>query len=710
MKDEILQILSQVFGINSLYSYQNKALPYILEDNNLVVSAPTASGKTLVGYMSIIKSLLQKRKAIYLTPLKALAEEKYRDLKNLEKLGFKVSISTGDYDRVDRELYKSDVIICTYEKFDSLIRHDKNWLELGGTLVADEVHMIGDPERGPTLEVALTKVLLSGEYQIVGLSATMPNGEEIAKWLNAEYIYTEWRPVQLYKGIYYSGAIFLYDGSELMDRIEIEKKDVGGLIEYFLENRGQALIFVNSRSRAESFANKITHITSKYVNIEAVMRGLSEISKNIGREGMTELESKVYDLVKYGVSFHHAGLSLAARSTIEEAFLKNYIKVIVATPTLAAGCNLPARLSLVLDSYRYTKYGRDLIPRREIEQMLGRAGRPQYDKYGYGVIHARSAKEFEDVYEKYFLKPIEPVYSNLANERSLRMHILAFIAEYPKTGEDIIKIIEKTFYGMSFGTQAIRRAINRILTYLEVNDAIKMEERKFTTTKFGKRVSELYIDPATAIEFRKFLFDYEKKDSMHPVAVFYIVSKSPDMGIYLKPSRRHEVLIGDFLVKNEGVVPVDEDIIYEDEDVIRALYAALILYDWINEMPENLIYEKWRVGIGDLRTLVSNAEWLTYSLSEIARLIGSRHYRPIRDIVERVKYGVKEELLELTRIKNVGRKRARTLYRYGIKSIDDILKIGPEGLKRFPGIGEELAKSIYEESLKLRIKYFGRET
>ncbi|MCD6503298.1 MAG: DEAD/DEAH box helicase [Euryarchaeota archaeon] len=698
--NDILKIIKEIFGIRELYYYQKKALPCVLEGRNVIVAAPTAAGKTIIGYIGIVNSLLLGKRAIYLTPLKTLAEEKYRELKELERLGYITTISTGDYDKVEKEVYKSDVVVCTYEKFDSMLRHDKNILNNVGTLVADEIHMVGDPERGPALEISLTKTLLNEGTQIIGLSATMPNGEDLAKWLDAVYIHTDWRPVKLYKGIHYKDKIILYDGSEPIDYISLEGPDITHLLKYFLENKGQALIFVNARNRAENLANKLSDFASKYVDPASILKNVSGLSKEISRDGITELERKDYQLMLKGIAFHHAGLSLAARSTIEHAFLRNIIKIIVATPTLAAGCNLPARVSIVLDVYRYGKYGIDLISRREVEQMIGRAGRPQYDKEGYGLIHASTQRSLEEIYHKYFVTPMEPVYSNLSNRRALRAYTLSFVVERPQTYNSIIELFSKTFFGWIFGVEKIRDVLSNILTYLLMEDFIKHNAGRYEPTPLGKRVSELYIDPLTAAEFKRFIEECPSRPLPHPIEVFYVISRTPDMNIRLTPSRSRISYILEKIEEDEVLSEVFSRREIESDDDIRALFVAFILNDWINEMPESILYEKWNIGIGDLRVLTNTAEWLVYSLAEISRMLGSPLYDYFVGLTFRVKYGVKEELIPLVVLRNVGRKRAREMYKVGIKSPRDIVKIGISGLKRIPGIGDELAKVIYEEALK----------
>ncbi len=201
-------------NITLLNSAQKKAVKQgLLEYKNLLVCTPTGSGKTAIATLAITKSLVEhKGKAVYLVPLKALANEKYKDYKQLfEGTNIKVGISTGDPESKDSWLSECDLLLLTVEKMDSLIRHHAPWLKDVKVVVIDEVHLLNDPGRGPTLEVLIIilKEILKN-IQLIALSATIGNPEELAEWLNAELVIDSWRPVELHKGIYLDGEVKFY--------------------------------------------------------------------------------------------------------------------------------------------------------------------------------------------------------------------------------------------------------------------------------------------------------------------------------------------------------------------------------------------------------------------------------------------------------------------------------------------------------------------
>ncbi|MBN4049272.1 DEAD/DEAH box helicase [archaeon AH-315-M20] len=181
----------------------------LLEGKNLLVCTPTASGKTLIAELAALKSIIEaKGKAIYIVPLKALASEKYKDFKNRYGHIIKIALSIGDIDSNDAYLIDYDLLIVTAEKMDSLLRHHAPWVSLISTIIIDEIHLLNDPSRGPTLEILITILRqLLKKSQIIGLSATIGNPEELAEWLDAKLIIDNWRPVKLHKGIYLDGEI-----------------------------------------------------------------------------------------------------------------------------------------------------------------------------------------------------------------------------------------------------------------------------------------------------------------------------------------------------------------------------------------------------------------------------------------------------------------------------------------------------------------------
>ncbi|TFH12174.1 DEAD/DEAH box helicase, partial [Candidatus Bathyarchaeota archaeon] len=248
-------------GIESLYPPQEDAVKTgVLDGKNLVLASPTASGKTLIAELCALKHVLERGgKVLYLTPLRALTWEKYEefqvytDIEKPDGKKIKVGVSTGDMDNNSPWLQAYDIVICTNEKCDSLLRHRSPWMSGISLVIADEVHLIGS-DRGPTLEVSLARLRqMTPGIQILALSATISNASEIAEWLKAESVTTEWRPVELREGVALGSHINFKDG-QVKSIEEYHKQDSINLALNSIDDGGQALIFMESRRRAESTA------------------------------------------------------------------------------------------------------------------------------------------------------------------------------------------------------------------------------------------------------------------------------------------------------------------------------------------------------------------------------------------------------------------------------------------------------------------------
>jgi helicase len=411
-------------GITDLYPPQAEALPAALEGKNIVLAIPTASGKTLVAYLAILKKVMAHRKALYIVPLRALAREKYDELKQFESLGISVGLSVGDYDSKGDELERYDILIATSEKADSLLRHRTNWLNQISIIIADEIHLINDPNRGPTLEVILALFRqINPAAQIIALSATINNSLELALWLNADHFTSEWRPVELKEGVYFDGDVYFGDNSVLP--VEKTGNAVQDLVLDILKAKGQCLIFVNTRRSAENLAETLGDTIIQTLN-DGEITELVDASEKLrtAQLEITTMISRLKNMIKKGGAFHHAGLTNTHRKIVEENFRNGKIKVLVATPTLAAGINLPARRVIIRDLGRYdANFGYRPIPVLEIKQMFGRAGRPKYDTVGEAIAIAKGDSDKSKIMERYILGEPERIYSKLGMEANHSVRI-----------------------------------------------------------------------------------------------------------------------------------------------------------------------------------------------------------------------------------------------------------------------------------------------
>jgi len=371
MKPQKLEAkIRELNGFEKFNPMQSKALRKEIYNKSVVISAPTASGKTVVAELSALNSIINEgKKVVYTCPLKAIASEHYRDFKKKysNSLGIRVALSTGDMDSSSKYLSRYDLIFCTNEKIDSLIRHQAEWLKQVGLLVADEVHEL-DSDRGATLEMVISKLrFILPKLKILALSATIPNANELAEWLEAELIESDYRPVKLKEGILLENTIHFPKGKTELSE---QEEQLLAVIDNTLELKKQALFFMNTRRNAEALAKKATKTVGKKLSPKEKqsLLGLSEKVEGV-LESPTEQCRLLGSLIKSGVSFHHAGLLPKQRELVEDGFKDGKIKIISATPTLAAGVNLPSFRVVIPTLYRYTRYGMQRISVREYKQM-----------------------------------------------------------------------------------------------------------------------------------------------------------------------------------------------------------------------------------------------------------------------------------------------------------------------------------------------------
>jgi helicase len=697
-------------GYDNLYPPQEDAINAgVLKGKNLVLASPTASGKTLIAELCVIKNILTKGgKALYLTPLRALASEKYEDFRKYSGLAkpdgekVKVAISTGEYDRSDQWLSRYDVIFATNEKADSLLRHRTGWIRDISTVVADEVHLLNEADRGPTLEVVLTRLMhINPKIQFLALSATIRNAEEVAEWLKAVPITTEWRPVPLREGVYCNGEIQFKDGSART----IPAVCGDSILDIALEivgSGGQVLIFAETRKSSVQMGKK-TSIVLKGRISKQEDKGLKLLAKKLLETGeKTRLSEILAEQIQFGAGFHHAGLPTAHRRLVEDAFRKGHIKILSATPTLAAGVNLPARTVVVSSYMRYEPgYGRYPISVLEYKQLCGRAGRPKYDKFGEAVLVAISGDEQDQLMQNYVLAEPENLWSKLAVEKILRPHVLATIATgYAHTENGLYEFFGKTFYAFQYDPKMIQTKIGDILAYLCKEGMTEFEGARIQATDFGRRVSELYIDPVTAVIMRDGL--QSKPKEMTDLTFLHLISHTPDIAPKLYPRRRESEELEVFAAAHsvELMFPIPDLLMeqVEYEEFLAELKSSAVLMDWIDEATEDRILDRYKVEPGDLLRLVEMADWLLYSAHELAGLFGQKEFLPyLTQLRLRVQTGVKKELVPLVRLRGIGRVRARTLYSAGYKTINDLRKASVSELMKIPLIGSALSKKIKEE-------------
>jgi helicase len=376
--------------------------------------------------------------------------------------------------------------------------------------------------------------------------------------------------------------------------------------------------------------------------------------------------------------------------------------VLTATPTLAFGVNLPARIVVIQDYRRFEAgFGNYPISVLEYKQMAGRAGRPKYDKFGESVLIAKTSDEADYLMESYVMAKPEKIWSRLAVEKIIRAHVLAIVAsDFAHSEEGIYEFFAKTFYAYQYDVKAIKNIIDKILKSLYDEQMLDFSKNGVCATKFGKRVSELYIDPLSAVIIRDAICS--KPACLTDFGLLALVSHTSDMGPVMRPYARVFDVLTLQLEKHRDELFTEVPSEYVDhftyEQFLGEIKTALVMKSWIEEVSEEKLIEQFGVQPGDLYRTIENAKWLIHATDELAQLFGQKEILPLTgELVERVSKGIKSELLPIVKLEGVGRARGRIMFNAGYKSIEDLKSASIEDLTNLPLVGPRLAKKIKEQ-------------
>jgi len=697
-------------GYRELYPPQAEAVERgLLDGKSMLLAMPTASGKTLLAELAMLRAALSGRRSLYIVPLRALASEKYDSFQKFKELGVAVGISTGDLDKKDERLGRNQIIIATSEKADSLMRNGASWVRDLSVLVVDEIHLLNDPGRGPTLEMTITKLRhCNPGLQIIALSATVANAGEMASWLEADMVCSDWRPIQLREGIICNERLVFSDGEAPLAG---GKDESAALVRDTLSQSAQILIFENSRKNAEAAASRLSALL---VPDEAT----KELSSRILASGESETAVRLAACVSHGVAFHHAGLLPEQRRLVEQGFRESRIKVIASTPTLAAGLNLPARRVLIR-SYKRYEYGRGMapIPVIEYRQMAGRAGRPGLDPYGESFLLAKNSAEMNELFEHYINGSPEEIWSKLASQSALRTHILSTIAAgFARSDSELKAFMATTFYAQQQDSWQLDVTVEKVLQFLKENGMISDVEEELLPSKLGSLVSKLYIDPLSAVIMLEALerkradrsigqatmksspftpaLDLSRAASKAPteLGLIHLITMTPNMDLLYVQSA--DGWVEEFIDQHQSEL-YDED---NYDYLLREAKTAAMLMDWIGEVNENQIASRYRIGPGDIRRTAETAQWLMHSLAELSKQLDLGITFKAEQLAERIHYGASQDLLGLLNLKGIGRVRARKLYLSGITSLEKLKVADQAGISRL--LGPRIAERIFHQLKK----------
>jgi replicative superfamily II helicase len=686
--EDVVPEFAEAFPFESFNRMQREALPAILEtDENVVVSAPTASGKTALAELAICRTLRNDGTALFLAPLRALTNEKEDEWDRFEELGYSVYVVTGERDLNPRRAERADILVMTPEKADSATRkHDSprySFITDVDCCVIDEVHLLDSDRRGAVLEVTISRLRRLCDTRVVALSATMQNVADVADWLDAPPEATfefgdDYRPVPLSAGV----ETYAHGDNAFADKYRRLYRALD-LAQPHIEDGGQALVFVASRQDTVRAAEKARDVIAER-DIEIGSRGDYDFHTDAEELNNDTLRQSVVD----GVGFHHAGLSRADKNRVEEWFREGKIQLLFSTSTLAWGVNLPARCVVIRDTKLHDPLEGevDMSP-LDILQMLGRAGRPGYDDAGYAYVVCDGSDA--DKYRR-LLRDGKPIESRLAED--LDSHLNAEIAlGVVDDIEDVMDWLETTFYYTRAqsapdkydAADALRDRVSSTLKRLVDGGFVDQSGLEIEPTGLGKLTSQFYLRLDTAEGFYR-LCERAADDDTPELDESAVLRTVADAGEFDSVSaRRDERETFGAVLGNEG----------DDLDAGNRKVLAILRAGMDGTTPGELQSDAWVIRQNALRMLAALRAFCE-------RFAAPRDANLVRRIEARVEHGISADAVGLTAIEGVGKGRAQKLASEGLQTPADVRAAGVDGLVS-AGLSEGLAERVLQQAKSL---------
>jgi replicative superfamily II helicase len=679
---DVLPEYADVFPFEQFNAMQFEALPAILErDGNVVVSAPTASGKTALAEAAICRTLDAGGTALFLAPLRALTNEKETEWERFEEMGHSVYVVTGERDLTPRRAERADILVMTPEKADSATRkHDSprySFITDVDCCVIDEVHLLDSDQRGAVLEVTVSRLRRLCDPRVIALSATMQNASDVAAWLDAPAGNTftfgeEYRPVPLRADV----KTYSHGENAFADKYRRLYRALD-LAEPHVRDDGQALVFVSSRQDTVQAAKKARDELAER-DVPVGVRGDYDFHTEAADLANDTLRQSVLD----GVGFHHAGLSRADKDRIEAWFREGKIRLLFSTSTLAWGVNLPARCVVIRDTKIHDPLEGevDMSP-LDVLQMLGRAGRPGYDDRGHAWIVCDRSDA--DRYRR-LLRDGKPIESRLAEE--LAAHLNAEIALGTVSDiEDVMDWLETTFYYVRARSAPdrydsvgdLRDRVSETLRSLVDRKFVEREEIHLSSTGLGQLTSKFYLGLDTAREFADLA---ERDEPIDTDAILRTVATAAEFDSVSARADERDAI--------DAVLGETPDLDAGAQKVLAILRSGTS-----GTTPAELKSDAWVIRQNALRLLAALRAFLD-------RFADARAANLARRIEARVENGVSDDAVGLTAVDGVGSGRAGKLAAAGLTTPDDLRDAGVERVAD-AGLSEGVAERVVESAREL---------
>ena len=685
----------------------------LFADGNLIVFSPTSSGKTFVGEMAAVKAARENTKVFYLVPQKALAEEKFQEFRQrYGKAGIKVVVSSRDHREHDEEIERRDfqIAVVVFEKMQALLVSKPQLMEAVGLVVVDELQLVTDETRGPSLELLLTKLRLAGSKpRILGLSAVLGRAQTLADWLGARLLVDTRRPIELRKGVLCRGT-FTYQehnsgqrGTEAFPEFQSEKRHelVLSAAEELSRRGEQVLVFLPDRVATVTFAQLLADRV-RLPSLDAAIEELREQEETHAREALLRVLTS-------SVAFHNADLSPEARALVERHFRTGGIRVLFSTSTLAMGLNLPVK-NVILDGKRWQylrRYGRwslEDVTKSEYENMSGRAGRLAFtNDFGRSILVTYSPFEAEVWLKHYVGSEFEDIVPTL-KDAPLENHVLNLLASgLARTRAELLDLLLSSFTGAVFWSQKMSRdeflvALDRALAICTGGGLVRGEaDGRLSITDLGRACASKGIGVDTAIALAEWARE-ARSAALSEVEVLTAVSLTPGGGevyVNLGNAERHELDYRSEIVRRATDAGVADRPLFarfaEDQnsteyETAKGLKKALLLCDWIDELRTKDLEQRYRVWAGSLRRVGEEYAWLVEGLAAIAQACGwsETRCREIEGLSERLVYGVRADALPIAklRVRGLGRALIRRLLAAGVDNAAALRAAGPDMVRK----------------------------
>ncbi|MFX0097723.1 MAG: DEAD/DEAH box helicase [Candidatus Hodarchaeota archaeon] len=703
---------------------------------NLIVIAPTSSGKTFIGELAAVKEALEMKRTLFLVPFRAIAEELYANFLNkYGRYGLRIVISDRDHREYDEDIINGEfeIAVIVYEKLAGLLVIKPGLFSGCGLIIADEVQMMMDKERGPIIELLVTKLLLFGKrVRIIALSAVLDKLSGFDRWLNAQVLMDKHRPVELREGVYTPDGQVKYRefnskkrGIEKLDPWSEASQGLLNLVQSFIDRDEQVLIFCSTRPSTRDTAHMLAETLSRTSPaIDTIRRG-NDLTDSATRE-------EIQNLLQHSVAYHNSDLALDERMLIEEGFRKREIKAIACTSTLAMGVNVPARNVIVYEPQKWT--GERFVPIAvgEYKNMVGRAGRYSAgDPYGCSYLIAPSEAK-ADAYDSTYIRGTLEGFASRFGEQAIDSQVLEIIAAgLATTADEIRRFVFATYNGQNkWTTDKSKEAINHIIsTAIErclEHKAIEADESgDLSVTVSGRLCAAGGYSLDHLSSARYYLATY--KNDVDISIIYWALETDVESDLmrayHIGKMQTHEFKCGRYqqalaeLKRNEAVGPLLDDLasypaaIDYDECVI--LRRCLACNAWITETPIRRIEANFPgITAGAIRNTAEVCTWLISFLGELAKISEpkSDRYIQFRELAERLSYGSTKEALGLCRIRGTGlsRDERNHLVQEGIRTIDDVLANKPEDIplsRRKALTLIRVVESSIEDSTEKRKRY-----